>query len=126
MEVINRAKQTFQFKVLKSFSWVGKMCKVGEILESIPEPQVTELVALKKVEPLLPEFGVYICLRTITLPGAVKKHEATRMQRIELKSSDALKLLLENAVVPESNLIWRPYGRKLKTDRQAPPGRRRQ
>jgi hypothetical protein len=39
------------------------------------------------------------------------------MQRIELKSSDALKLLLENAVVPEDNSIWRPYGRKLRQGR---------
>jgi hypothetical protein len=123
MEVVKRAKQSFRFKALKSFRWAGRDTHPGELLEEIPEPTATGLVAIGKIKPELPEVSIYVCLQAITIPGEIEKHTAKKMERVLLRAEDALPLLISGAVIPEADGQWRPLGRRLK-GRTAPTGRR--
>lgn len=130
MEVIKKSSNSpgGKFKVLRPFVFqcehrkedIGKkppgpaMVNVGDILEIKDPIEQVSLCKCGKVFPVLPEIAVYIALRPIVLPGESEKFECGAMELIELKASDAAPLLLNGAILPRDDTIWRPFGKILK------------
>ncbi len=118
MEILRKAVSGPQkFKALKHFLWkMGQLVKPDDIIEAT-QSEADELVAIGRAVPCdLPETGVYIALQDICLPGRTEKFEAKRMERVELKAEDALRLMLDRSVIPEDEKQWRPRNARLKTD----------
>ena len=114
MEVIKRGRNAaHKFKVVKPFRWGGYITEKGQEIE-IRDPEATGQVQNGRVVPSdIPAEGEYVCITDIVLPGREAKHEAKRLEKVLLKSEDALRLMLAGSVLPTSEDQWRPNGRRL-------------
>lgn len=115
MEIIKRARRTDpKFRVIRPFWHGGKPCVVGEEIEILAAADQTGFCQRQQVRPVdLPETGVYIALREISLPGKVEKFTCKKFDQIELRADDALRLMLEKACLPADPDQWRPYRMRL-------------
>jgi hypothetical protein len=115
MKIIKRQKkEIYKFVVIRQFVWDKKIAEIGSEIEIKERSDQDGMVQRGMVKPSdLPEIGLYISLRDITLPGKVEKFTAKKLELIELKDSDALKLMLAQSIVPHNPDQWRPYSLKL-------------
>lgn len=121
-----------KFKVLKSFlcdtektieqeiKGAGPtLVKVGDLITVKDFHDQVAFIRYGRVTPELPPTGIYIVLASFELPGRKEKFECKKMELVELKAQDAVKLLLDGFVIPKDDSVWRPFGRSLK---QKPKG----
>jgi hypothetical protein len=115
MEIIKRAVQgPHKFKVKSSFMQAERSLQIGEEVE-LKEPEASAMVKIGKVTPAdLPEVGEYIALHPFTLPGKSEKFSCKKLENIEIKGDDALKLMLEGIILPANDSQWRPLNRRLR------------
>jgi hypothetical protein len=115
MKIIKKAKgEATKFLVERSFYWGGRNVAIGEEVQVENPTEAMGLINCKKIKPILPPVAVYIALVSFQLPGRDKKHDAKKNELVELRAEDALPLLLNNIVLPQSSSVWRPLDRKLK------------
>jgi hypothetical protein len=94
----------------------GKRVEIGEEVEMVNMIEANGMVMRGLLVPCdLPPVGVYICIRPFSLPGSVEKYEAKVMDLVSLKAEDALRLMLQGAVIPKDEDRWRPNNRRLRT-----------
>jgi len=114
MEIIKKVSSKFMFRCLKTFQWGSHPTKVGEEIE-LKEPEATSMVKFRKVVPVdLPEIGEYISVAPFSLPGRAEKFTCEKLERVQIKASDAIPLMLERSIIPADPDRWRPYGMKLR------------
>jgi len=115
MEIIERAKpEVCKFRIIKSILKFGKTIEAGEEVELNKEEQPLYVSTGKAVPCDIPEVGVYICLRSFSLPGSIEKFEAKQGDLVSLLAKDALRLMIDGYIIPKNNSQWRPHGRKLR------------
>lgn len=113
---ITRSRRIYEFRVLDAaFSIRGRTPQVGELVKFYDIiGMVEDLCSRGLIEPAdCPEIGVYIVLKSFTLPGRKEKFKAEKLQRVELLKEDAIRLMFERSVIPVDNFQWRPYGLRL-------------
>jgi hypothetical protein len=118
MEIIRKSAQgPAKFRVIKPFMWrLAKMAELGETVE-MEQADADQFVQIGKVVPVdLPEVAVYVALRDFSLPGRSEKFCCKKLERVELKADDALRLMLDRSVLPEDDGQWRPRNARLKVD----------
>jgi hypothetical protein len=115
MEIVRKSKTTHAFRVVKSFHWGGSSKSAGEEIEISDPAEAAGLVQSGRVIPAdLPGTAEYIGLRDLKLAGTKKFFEAKKMERVILRSDQALKLMIEGAIIPVDENQWRPNDRRLK------------
>ena len=116
MKIIQRAKKELHYKflVVKSVVWDGKITQPGDEIEIQNQAEADGMVQNGRVRPAdLPPTGIYIALAEITLPGNVEKFSCKKMDLIELKGEDGLRLMLSGQVIPQNDDQWRFHNRRL-------------
>jgi hypothetical protein len=115
MEILKKNSASYgAFKVLKPFRWGGYITEPGQELQ-MGSAEGLGMVRIKKVVPAdIPEIGKYVCLHDITLPGSKEAFKAKRLEVVEVKAGDALRLMLEGGIIPLDVNQWRPHNRKLR------------
>lgn len=116
MEIVKKAQVgPHKFNVVKPVFWAGSVKAAGEEIEISDPAEALGLVQSGKIIPTdLPATGEYIALRDLKLSGRKAAFEAKKMERVILRSDQALKLMLEGAVIPCDDSQWRPNDRQLK------------
>lgn len=115
MELVKKAKAAHIFRVVKPIYWSGSVKAAGDEIEISDPAEAFGLVQTGKVVPAdIPPTAEYIALRDLKLPGKKAAFEAKKMERVILKSDQALVLMIENAILPCNESQWRPHDRRLK------------
>ena len=131
MKILRRGKKSSaRFRVVKNnfFLQGTRTVEIGEILEFIGPDNLSTALGLvqrgKIIPDDLPEIGKYIVVSPFDLPGKVEKFKAKTNDIVELKSEDALRLMLSRKVVPKDEGQWSPFRikekRKIKDIFEAP------
>lgn len=126
MRIVSRTKkESHRFVVLKGFVWEGRTVQVGEEIEIKEQPDQDGMVKRGLVRPVdLVDGLIYVALRPFHLPGKTLKFEAKALELVSLKAEDALRLMLDRAVLPRDSEQWRPYKMKLGAAKEILRGKR--
>ena len=115
MKILKRAKKnTAKFKVIKANFCLpgGHMPTVGEELVYLGS-NISDAWSLVRKGSLLPTdlpvIAKYICISSFYLPGREKKFEAVPGETIELKSADAIQMMMARKVIPKDGNQSSPY-----------------
>lgn len=119
MKILKRAsKGSVRFKVVKnSFQLAsGYVPEIGQELDFVGPENLSLAFGLVQrgliVPNDLPEVGEYIVMSSFYLPGKNERFEAKVNEFVELKASDAIKLMLQGKVIPKDPDRWSPFRRK--------------
>jgi hypothetical protein len=115
MKIIKRSSKSSQsFKVIRNnFVWGGSSPDIDQELTFIGADQMSEALGLVQrgciIPTDMPPLSDYICLRSFELPGSKQKYSAKPNEVVELRSEDALRLMLQGVVIPRDQSRWSPF-----------------
>jgi hypothetical protein len=114
MEIVKKRSNQHEFKVLRGFHWGGYVTEPGQKIIMGMSEAMSCIIARRVIPADLPDIGAYICLCDLILPGKIQAHQAKRLEVVELKASDALRLMMESKIIPQDLDQWRPNNRRLR------------